>query len=219
MSELVTHEVQITAIDGTGRQQAYHLVECYTSGGRIVLITLLEVPIHVGVNQSEDDCLVAHQCLVVTFGIGDGFLILTSVRHLPEETAGFPVFILLLLDCLDPIVGDIHCHAVVKSITSGNEGSCQAGHTRHLFGNGDGTRVHFVNEQVGQCQIANGIVVLSAIVVVGIVAEGLAQSVAVIEHGGYTIEAETIELEFLHPILAIGEQEVEHLVLTIVKAE
>ena len=41
----------------------------------------------------------------------------------------------------------------------------------------------------------------------------------IIEHGGHTVEAETIEMVFLQPVLTIGKEEVEHLVLAIVKAK
>ena len=55
--------------------------------------------------------------------------------------------------------------------------------------------------------------------VVGIAAECLTQSVTVIEHRGDTVEAESVEVIFLKPILAVGEQEVEHIVLAIVEAK
>ena len=41
----------------------------------------------------------------------------------------------------------------------------------------------------------------------------------VVQHRGHAIKAETVKLEFLQPITTIGEQEVHHLVLTIVKAQ
>ena len=58
-----------------------------------------------------------------------------------------------------------------------------------------------------------------AVEIVAIVAEGLAQAVAEIEHRGHTVETETIELILLHPELAVRQQEVKHLILTIVEAE
>ena len=41
----------------------------------------------------------------------------------------------------------------------------------------------------------------------------------VIEHGSDTVEAETVEVEFVQPILAVGEQEVYHLVFAVVETE
>ena len=58
-----------------------------------------------------------------------------------------------------------------------------------------------------------------AIEVVTVIAERLSQTVAVVEHRGYTIEAETIEVVFAEPVLAVAQEEVHHLILTIVEAE
>ena len=58
-----------------------------------------------------------------------------------------------------------------------------------------------------------------AIEVVTVITERLSQTVAVVEHRGYTIEAETIEVVFAEPVLAVAQEEVHHLILTIVEAE
>ena len=55
--------------------------------------------------------------------------------------------------------------------------------------------------------------------VVGIAAECLTQSVTIVEHGCDTVEAESVEVVFLKPVLAVGEQEVHHVVLAIVEAK
>ena len=65
MAELVAHEVEVTSIDGSGCQQADHLVECDTALYGVVFIAFLEVPVHVGIDKAEDDGLVAYECLVV----------------------------------------------------------------------------------------------------------------------------------------------------------
>ena len=49
-----------------------------------VLVALLEVPVHVGVDKAEHDGLVAYECLVVALAVADGLLISTTVLHLPE---------------------------------------------------------------------------------------------------------------------------------------
>ena len=55
--------------------------------------------------------------------------------------------------------------------------------------------------------------------VVAVVAECLAQAVAVVEHGGYAVESETVKMVLAEPVLAVAQQEVHHLVLTVVEAE
>ncbi len=69
MTELVAHEVQITTVDGSCRHQTNHLVQGDASLCHIVDILLREMPIHIGVDETEDDGLVAHQCLVVTLAV------------------------------------------------------------------------------------------------------------------------------------------------------
>ena len=58
-----------------------------------------------------------------------------------------------------------------------------------------------------------------AVEVIAVVAERLTQSMAVIQHRSYTVEAEAIEMELCKPELAVAQQEVNHLVLTVVEAE
>ena len=76
-----------------------------------------------------------------------------------------------------------------------------------------------VDKFVGQGQIGDGIGVLTTIVVVIIATESLSQTMTVIQHRGHAIEAETVELVFLQPELAVGQQEIKHGILAIVKAQ
>ena len=70
-------------------------------------------------------------------GIRNSLLVLTSVGHLPEHAARFPVFINLLLDCFNPIIRNIHGHTVIKPISTILNRCCQPGHTRNFFRNGN----------------------------------------------------------------------------------
>ena len=219
MAKLVAHEVEVATVDGRCREQAYHLVQCDTAVGHVVLVALLEVPVHIGIHEAEDDGLVAHECLVMALGIRDGLLVLTAVGHLPEHAGGLPVLVGLLLDELDPVVGHVHCHAIVEAVAAVLDGGCQAGHARYLLGNGDGILVELVDERVGQGEVADGIAVLIQVVVVAIATEGLAQAVAAVEHRGDAVEAEAVELILLHPEAAVREQEAHHIVLGVVEAE
>ena len=56
-------------------------------------IAFLHMPIHVGIDQAEDDGLVAHQRLVMAFGIADGLFVVTAVGQFPIQMARFPVFV------------------------------------------------------------------------------------------------------------------------------
>ena len=57
------------------------------------------------------------------------------------------------------------------------------------------------------------------VVVVAVAAERLAEAVAVIEHRRYAVEAEPVKVELRKPILAVGQEEVDHLVLAVVEAK
>ena len=184
-----------------------------------VFIAFAEMPVHVGINEAEDEGLVAHECLVVALAVGDGALVGAAVGDFPEYGGGFPVFVSLLLDGLYPIVGHVHGHAVVEAVAAVLEGGCESGHTADFFGNGDGGGFDFVDEEVGKGKVADGVVVLVAVEVVAISAESFAEAVAVIEHGGDAVKAEAVEVELGEPVLAVGKEEVEHFVLAVVEAE
>ena len=130
-----------------------------------------------------------------------------------------PFLVFLLLDHLDPVVGDSHGEAIVEAESAVFEFHGEAGHAAHLLGDGDGFGVDFVDEDVGQGEIDDGVGVLAAVVIVGVAAERLAEAVVVIEHRGDAVEAEAVELVFLKPELAVGEEEMEHRVLAVVEEE
>ena len=191
----------------------------YTTLGHAVDVLLGEMPVHVGIDEAEDNSLVAHQCLVVTLTVGNGLLVGTTVLHLPENAAGFPVLVGLFLNSLDPIVGYVHGHAVVEAEATVLKLGSKSGHTGNFLCDGDGIGILLMDEFVGQRKIADGIVVLMSVEVVTIAAEGFTQSVAVVEHGGDAVEAESVEMELSEPVTTIGKQEVNHLILTIVETE
>ena len=76
-----------------------------------------------------------------------------------------------------------------------------------------------MNKTVGEHQVADGIIVLMAVEIVVIVAERLTQPVTVIEHGGHTVKTESVKTELIHPVLAVGEQVMKHLILAVIEAE
>ena len=75
-----------------------------------------------------------------------------------------------------------------------------------------------MNQTVGKGEIADGVVVLMTVEIVLISAECFAKSVAIVKHRCHSVEAETIEMEFVEPVFAVGEQEVDNLVFAIVEA-
>ena len=116
------------------------------------------------------------------------------------------------------IVRDIHLEAVVKAVAAVLHRHADARHTAHLLGDGDGIGVDLVDQLIGESEVHNRIAILPAIVVVGVGAEGLTETMIEVKHRGDAIEAEAVEVEALKPVLTIGEEEVEHLVFSVVKA-
>ena len=146
----------------------------------IVLVSFLHVPVHIRINQAENDGFIAHQGLVMAFRIGDGLFIFAAVGHFPEHAGWLPVFIYFLLDCLNPIIGNIHGHTVIKSVAAIFIFCRQSGHSRYFFGNGDGFGIDLMDKPVGKCQITNGIVVLMSVEVISIITECFSQTMTII---------------------------------------
>jgi len=130
-----------------------------------------------------------------------------------------PLFVFFLLDGFYPEVGYAHSHAVVEADTSVFDFGSETRHTAHLLGYGDGVRVYFVYQPIGEGEVSNGVLVLSAVVVIAVSTESLAQSVVVVKHGGYSVETESVETEFFEPIFTVGEQEMDDLVFPVVETE
>ena len=184
-----------------------------------VVVVNHHVPIHVGVDKTEDYRLVAHKCLVVAFGIVDCLFVGAAVGQLPEDGCRLPVLVFFLFYGLYPEIGDAHRHAVVEADASVAYLVGESGHTAHFLSNGDGVGVDFVDKFVGKRQICDCVCVLSAVVVVVIRRECLTESVVVVEHRRDTVEAESVEMILFKPELAVRQQEVKHLVLAVVEAE
>ncbi len=110
--------------------------------------TLVHAPIHLFVNEAENYGFVAHKSLVVAFRIGDGPFIRPLVCKLVPYLARTPIFILLFFYPLYPMVGYSHCHTEVKTHTSLLERGGQTGHAAHIFRNGDGIGIDFVDKTV-----------------------------------------------------------------------
>ena len=187
--------------------------------GNVIFVAFFEVPIHIGINQPEDNRLIADESLVVTFGIRDGFFVCAAISHLPENRRRFPIFVALFLDQLDPEIRDVHSQPVIESEAAVLELTCEAGHTADIFGNRDGVGLDFVNHFVRQHQVANGVVVLVTVEIIAVTHECFAETVAVVKHRRDAVETEAVEMEFLQPVLAIRHQEVKHVIFTVIETE
>ena len=218
MAEFVAHEIQVAVAGGSGRDQADEFVQGDTPFHHIVLRTLVHAEVHFLVHEAEDDGLVAHQRLVMAFGIGDGLFLRALAREFPPHFAHGPLFVAAFLDPLDPVVGHAHAHAEVEAHAEGLEGGCQARHGRYILGDGDAVGIHLFHQLGGQGQVNHGVFVHAAVEVQAVIAEILAQTVVPVQHGGNAVEAETVDVVFLHPVFHIGQQVIAGFVLAVVEA-
>ncbi len=180
MTELIAHEIEITAIDRGQRHEAYHLMQRHASLYGIIVVAHHHMPIHLLVDQTEDDSLVAHESLVVAFTVADSLFIGTSVGEFPKYGSRMPVFIPLLFDHFNPVVGHTHSHTVIKAHAAVGKLRRQTRHTAHLLGDSDGVGIDVVDQNVGQREIGQSVGVLIAVVIIAIAPECLPQTVVVI---------------------------------------
>ena len=106
------------------------------SSCNIILITFLEMPIHISIYQPKNNCFITHKRLVMTFTITNRFLIGTTIFHFPEYRTRLPVLVFLFFNYLYPIIWYIHCHPIVEPISSFTEWLREPRHTTNFFGNG-----------------------------------------------------------------------------------
>ncbi len=130
-----------------------------------------------------------------------------------------PVLVFFLLERLNPVVGNAHCHAVVEADAAVAERKRQTRHAAHLLGDSNCRGLNLVYEYICEGKICEGVGILTAVVVVGIRTEGLAEAVIIVKHRCDTIEAEAVEVIFLEPVFAVGEQEMEHFILAVVETQ
>ena len=151
------------------------------------------------------------------FHIGDGVLTGTAQAHIAPHLVDVPELI-LALDSLDPHIGQTHTQTVVEANAAVLNGQAHTGHAGHILGDGDGLGVHLADQLVGQLQVGDGlgVGVVGEVLVVGV--EVGAQAVVMVQHGGNTVETETIEVVLSHPELQIGQQEVQNAGLAVVEA-
>ena len=60
MSEFISHEIQITTINRGSSKQTNHLMKSNTTIYSIIFISFLHMPVHIGINQTEDNSLITY---------------------------------------------------------------------------------------------------------------------------------------------------------------
>ncbi len=116
----------------------------------VALVELRHVRVHLRPHQAEGDGLVAHQRLIVRFGVADVLLVPPAVQQPAEDGSQAPVLIPLLFEDLDPVVRHAHSEAVVEAEPALLHRPRHPGHPGHVLRNRDGSRLEGVKQLVGE---------------------------------------------------------------------
>ena len=218
MTELITHEIEISVAACSHGRQTDHLMQGHSSVDDIRLGILVHREIHFLVHQTESDGLVSNHCLIVALRIADGLFVRTFVGKLPPHLSHAPLVIREFLDPFYPVIRHTHAHSKIEADTSRLNRSCQSGHAADIFCDGKGFRIHLPDEDVGESKIGHGIFIHTLVEVIVIADKILLQTMIPVKHAGHAIKSETVDMVLLHPVLAIGQKEVFGLVLSIIEA-
>ena len=217
VAEFIAHEIQIALAAQRSGDKADDLVIIHGPLNHRRWIVLVHMPVHLRIGQPEHDGLVSHQGLIVGLAVCDGLLLRPARGEHPVHLTDVPVLVPLGLEGTDPEIGHAHAQAIVKADAALPDGQAHAGHAGHVLCNGDGHGIDAVDQLVGKLEIGHRVRVGVHGEVLVVVIEGGAQTVVMIEHAGDAVEPESIEMELLDPVLAVGKQEMLHLRLGIVK--
>ena len=176
----------------------------------------VHVEVHLLVHQTEGDGLVADEGLVVRFGVGHGLDVGQAVGHHGPHLPDVPLLVGDIFQQLDPEVGNGHAEAVVEADSAVVEGDAHPGHAAHVLGDGDGRRAELVDESVGEREVGDGILV-DALVEEAFAGVERDVAVVVVDHRRHAVEAEAVEMELVEPVLDVRQQEVLHLLLSVVE--
>ena len=84
----------------------------------------------------------------MTLSISDALFAVPPVRQCMYDVPYIPLIISLVLQELDPHIGDRHGQAVVEAHTTVLGWHAEKGHTRHVLRNCDDVRIQLVQEVV-----------------------------------------------------------------------
>jgi len=211
VAEFVAHEREVPRIGGCFVQHDGAVERC----GRIVDP---HVGVHLGAGQVEDQGFAADDCLVVAFDVTDGVFLGAFVGERMPDAVHAPVLVAHIFDQLKPVVRNAHGEAVVEAAAACRGRTGQARHAADVFRDGDGVGTYGVDEFVGQGEVHQGLEIDISVEVVGIGEERFTESAVVVEHAGDAVETEAVDMVFIEPEAAIGEQEVQHFRFAVVEA-
>ena len=188
-----------------------------TTVNHIVLRILAHGPVHFLVAETEHQCLITNQCLIMGLRIADYLFHRSSGGQLMPELPHIPILIVVLLQVTDPQIRISHCQTVIEADSSLFDRNTHTRHTGHILCNRQSLRIQLMNQVICQRQIRDclDICIHGKILIVAV--KTGSKAVIQIQHAGHAVKTEAIEMIFIHPELQIRKQEMENLILSIVK--
>jgi len=203
MTEFISHEIQVS-VPGCGKgEQTYDLVQGNSPVNDKRRDVFAHGSIHILVYEPEYDCFITNQRLIVTLGIGYGVLVPALVGKLIENIPHMPILVPQLLDPFDPMISNSHAQAEIKAYSSHFPRIGKCWHAANIFSQGDGAGIAFVDQLVGQTQVGDGIFILVPVKIVAVLGEITPHAMIVIHHGSDPVKAESVQVEFFHPVFYV----------------
>ena len=218
MTKFVAHEVQISFTTAGKGKEADHLMKGDGAVNHRIVGILVHVRVHGGVCQTENQGFIANQSLVVAFHIGNRVFSGPAQAHITPHLANVPLLVGHFFHSTNPHIGEAHAKTVVKADTAFLDGKAHAGHTGHIFRDGNSLGIHLTNQFIGKLQIGDcfHMSIIGEVFAVGVKIS--TKSMVMIQHGGNSVKTETVKVILGHPEFQVAQQEVNDSVLAVIKA-
>jgi len=217
VAELIAHKGQVAFAAQTHSQQPDHFVQGHTPVDDGILAVYFHAPVHFLVAQAEHNGLVANQRLIVGLAVADDLFFGTAGSQFVVNMPQIPMFVGNFLQQADPKIRRTHSQPVVKADAAVFDRQTQARHCGHILGDQNGVGVNFPGQSGGQLEIGDRLQVGVHRKILAVVGKGRTQTVVQIEHGGDTVEPETVKVVLLQPEFQVGQQKVDHFVFAVVE--
>ena len=128
---------QATGDNGCHRAHVRHVRVCLSIRICLQMTKGRRIFTHLFIHQPERERLVAYKSLVMTLCVRDTFFTIAPVYERMNNITHVPCVVLRMLEELDPLVGNRHGEAVVKTNAPGVCRDTKKWHPGHIFSNGN----------------------------------------------------------------------------------
>ena len=173
VTEFVAYEVEPSFATYGHREHANHFMQREAAIDDVTLVFVFHHGVHFFVHEPEGEGFVSYEGLVVGLCVGNCFFTVAAVGELSPDGFEIPLFVGGVLEEFDPVVWDAHSETVIKAESTVLRGFAAAWHSGKIFCDGEGLRVDFADEGVGQLKVGECAPVHSFMKVFVVVVEGV----------------------------------------------